>query len=80
MVTEKSRGKKSLKRPPRLTLSALRQMKPPKSVEQLAREQGIDLDAPAPDYVALAAAVWPTKKDADEAIRLLRDIRNKKPR
>ena len=38
---------------------------PARSLRELAVEQGIDLDGPPPDYVALATAVWPTEADVE---------------
>lgn len=49
---------------------------PPKSVEELAKEQGIDLDAKV-DWVALATAVWPTQEDVEDFEQHLRDIRGR---
>jgi|CXWL01.1.fsa_nt_gi hypothetical protein len=47
--------------------------RPPKAIEQLARDQG--LDGPPPDYVALASAVWRTKDELREFQRHLKAIR-----
>jgi hypothetical protein len=49
--------------------------RPAKSLEQLAREQGIDLNSPPPDYVELASQVWRTKAEVNEFERFLRSIR-----
>jgi hypothetical protein len=50
-------------------------MPPPKTVEDLAREQG--LRGKKFDYAALATAVWPTKKDVEEFELFLEDIRGR---
>jgi hypothetical protein len=45
--------------------------RPPKSVRELAAEQGL-LFRPVPDYAGLASEVWPTTQDIDETIAALR--------
>lgn len=47
--------------------------KPPKSVDDLRREQGIPRKAP--DYVALASAVWQTAHDVEEFEKYIHEIR-----
>jgi hypothetical protein len=51
----------------------LRPIPPPKSVEELAKEQGVW--GKKFDYVALATAVWPTMKDVREFEQHLREAR-----
>lgn len=71
MVTERSR-RKPAPRPRR----RFKHIPPPKSVEELAREQGIDLDNP-PDYSAIASDIWPTKGDVAAFDRHIRSIRGR---
>jgi len=47
---------------------------PPKTVEDLEREQ--ELPAKRPDYVALASAIWRTEKELTEFEEHLREIRH----
>ena len=54
-----------------------RHPEPHKTLEELAREQGL-LDQPIPDYGALATAVWPTEEDVEDFIQYLEEIRNRK--
>jgi hypothetical protein len=72
MVTQRSRQKGS----PRGKRLRIKVIPPPKSVEELAREQGVL--GKHPDYVALATGVWPTKADIVAFEKHLREIRNKK--
>ena len=81
MVTKHSRGKS---KPARQGLTdrqrarlyrGLTVIPPPKTVEELAKEQG--LWGKTFDYGALATAVWPTKKDVEEFEQHLRDIRGR---
>ncbi len=47
--------------------------RPPKTIQQLEREQG--LEGPPPDYVALASSVWRTKDELRDFQRHLKAIR-----
>jgi hypothetical protein len=47
--------------------------RPPKSVEELEREQGLPKERP--DYVALASAVWETSEDLADFERYVRELR-----
>ncbi|MEX2236958.1 MAG: hypothetical protein WEB00_05410 [Dehalococcoidia bacterium] len=48
-------------------------VRPPKSIEELAREQ--QLPAEHPDYVALASAIWTTESELSEFAEYLADSR-----
>jgi hypothetical protein len=48
--------------------------KPPKTIEQLEREQGLS-GKPFPDFIELAFRVWRTKQDVREFERHIRSIR-----
>lgn len=72
MVSQRSRRT----RPSRGKGLRIKIIPPPKSVEELAREQGVL--GKHPDYVALATGVWPTKADLEAFEKHLREIRNKK--
>ena len=48
-------------------------MRPPKSVDELAREQGL-ADA-RPDYRALATGVWETEEELSDFTAYLKQLR-----
>jgi hypothetical protein len=54
-----------------------REIPPHKSIEDIAREQGIDLEGPIPDYVELFTALLPTKEDVEAFDKELSQIRRK---
>jgi hypothetical protein len=56
----------------------LEDLRPPKSLEDLAREQGVPLEPVDLDkFVQLASEIWPTKKDVRDFDRWIRSIRGR---
>ncbi len=75
MVTEKTRKTASRKKRKLGDYPDLKPIPPPKTVEQLAREQGVW--GKKFDYAALIDAVWPTQKDVDEFEQYLEEIKGR---
>jgi hypothetical protein len=71
MVTQRSR-------PSRPKALRLKIIPPPKSVEQLAREQGVP-SVPV-DYSAIVSEIWPTEADVRAFDRHIRSIRGRPSR
>ena len=75
-MTERRRPEAEDDDPIRALLRA-RHPEPHKSIEELAREQGV-LDKPIPDYVALATALWPTEEDVEDFLQYVDEMRNRR--
>jgi hypothetical protein len=71
MVTQRSR-------PSRSKALHLKVIPPPKSVEELAREQGVPLEPV--NYAAIVSDIWPTEADVRAFDRHIRSIRGRPSR